>query len=261
MLPAMPHPYLGLAHRLADAAGAAIRPYFRSALVPEDKGKGPERYDPVTLADRAAEAAMRAILRQEQPGHAIWGEEEGRTPGGPETWVLDPIDGTRSFICGFPTWGTLIAFNDGSGPTLGILDQPILHERLVGAEGQAWLGDQRLATRPCASLSEAVLFATTPDMFAGAALPAFEDLAERVRLRRFGGDCYAYGMLALGLVDLVVEAALAPWDIQALVPIVEGAGGVVTTWTGERPDDGGRIIAAGDRRLHAEVVRLLEGTA
>jgi myo-inositol-1(or 4)-monophosphatase len=248
-------------HELADASGAVIRPYFRVDVSITDKTDPDDAavYDPVTEADRNGEMAIRNLIRERYPRHAILGEEHGREGEGPELWVLDPIDGTRSFIGGFPTWGTLIAFNDGEAPLLGVMDQPVTGERFVGTPDGAFLAERKLHARGCRDLDAAVLYATTPDMFSPTELPVFEDLAARVQLRRFGGDCYAYCMLAMGLVDLVVESALQPYDIQALVPIVRAAGGVVTTWEGGAPDQGGRIVAAGDPRLHEQVLTRLAG--
>lgn len=248
---------LGFAHELADASGPVIRRYFRTGLDVADKA-GMTDFDPVTAADREAEDAMRRLVRQRYPHHAVVGEEGGTDGAGPETWVLDPIDGTRSFIAGFPTWGTLIAYNDGRQARVGIMDQPVTGERFVGHPDAAYLGEHALAVRPCADLKDAVLFATTPDMFtAPAERDGFARLEKQVKLRRFGGDCYAYCMLAAGFVDLVVEATLAPYDIQALIPIIEGAGGIVTTWDGGPAADGGRIVAAGDKRVHDAAMAVL----
>jgi myo-inositol-1(or 4)-monophosphatase len=237
-----------------------IRPYFRAPLeVADKKDKGDGRYSPVTAADQGAEAAIRALIKERYPDHGIMGEEHGHeNPGAALTWVLDPIDGTKAFITGLPTWGTLIALNDGTGPVIGVLDQPVLGERFIGSPHGAFLGATRLGTRRCAALGEAVLCCTEPEMFAaGAERVAFEALARRVMLRRFGTDCYAYAMLAHGFVDLVVEANLAPWDIQALIPIVEAAGGVVSDWRGGPADAGGQVLACGDPRLHAAALEIV----
>lgn len=246
------------AHLLADTAASAIKPYFRAHGTIDNKHES--GYDPVTQADRHAEEAMRELIDQTYPAHGILGEEHGHKPadGVSLTWVLDPIDGTRSFITGFPTWGTLIALNDGSGPIIGIMDQPFTGERFVGSPRGAYLGDERLRTRPCASLDDAVLYATTPDMFiTPAEREAFRRAEDQVRLRRFGGDCYSYVMLAMGHVDLVIEAAMQPYDIQALIPIVENAGGIVTNWEGDSANDGGQILAAGDPDMHTAALALL----
>lgn len=255
--------FLPFAHRLANASGAAIRPYFRRPLNVTDKGTGRAGYDPVTIADQEAEAAIRALIKAHYPGHGILGEEHGSEQGSePYTWVIDPIDGTRAFICGLPLWGTLIALNDGTRPVLGILDQPVSKERFEGSpQGSRFIspeGTRALRTRPCASLAEAVLTTTHPTgYFTLKERTAFEIVASHVRMTRFGGDCYAYGLLAMGFIDLIVEAQLKSYDVQALIPIIEGAGGRMTTWEGGDAQAGGRIIAAGDERVHAEAMALL----
>lgn len=250
-------PYLAFAGQLADAAALAIKPHFRAPLAVTDKGAG--LYDPVTVADQAAERAMRELIQQHYPEHGILGEEEESFRGSsPLTWVLDPIDGTRAFITGLPLWGTLIALNDGQRPRLGIMNQPHTGERFSGNGQAAWLNGQPLRTRTCPSLAQARLMCTTPDMFTSAAEhQAFQHIADQVQLLRFGGDCYAYCMLAAGLVDVVMEASLQPYDVQALIPIVEGAGGRITTWEGGDAQHGGRVIACGDPALHALVLEQL----
>ena len=252
---------LGFANRLADASGAVIKRYFRTGIeITDKKDKGEGRYSPVTAADQGAEAAIRTLIKAEHPDHGIMGEEHGHeNPDARFTWVIDPIDGTKAFITGLPTWGTLIALNDMGRPVLGLLDQPILGERFTGGPDGAFLGKTRLKTRICPKLSDAILCCTEPEMFeAGAEQKAFKRLARQVALRRFGTDCYAYAMLAHGFVDLVVEASLAPWDIQALIPIVERAGGLVTNWEGGPAADGGRVVAAGDPALHRDVLAVLQ---
>jgi histidinol phosphatase-like enzyme (inositol monophosphatase family) len=248
-------------HRLADAAGAVIRPYFRRKIEVIDKGK--TGFDPVTAADKGAEETIRALIARERPEDGILGEEFGRLEGSSgRLWVIDPIDGTRAFITGNTQWGTLIALNEGGKPVLGLLDQPVLHERFLGTAAGSELispeGTTKLATRPCAALAEAAVMTTHPwDYFTAPEQEAYFRLAKAARLSRFGGDCYAYGLLAMGFVDLVVESGLKPWDIQALIPIVEGAGGLVTDWQGKPCTEGGRVIAAGDKRLHAEALKYL----
>lgn len=248
--------------RLADAAGAEILPHFRAPLAVDNKARD-GAYDPVTAADRAAESAMRELIRRTYPQHGIYGEEQGYQRGESAlTWVIDPLDGTRSFITGALHWGTLIALYDGVRPVLGVMNQPYTRERFAGSRLGAQLrspeGTRELATRHCERIEGAVLYTTHPDMFASAEERAgFERLAERVKLVRYGGDCYSYCMLAMGYVDLVVEASLAPYDVQALVPIIEAAGGVMTTWDGGSANFGGRIIAAGDPRLHSCARQLL----
>ena len=253
--------YQAFAEQLADAAAAAIAPHFRAPLAVEDKGG--RLYDPVTAADKAAERAMRELIRARYPEHGILGEEEDAVIGSsPLTWVLDPIDGTRAFITGLPLWGTLIALNDGQRPLLGVMNQPFTGERYVGTPAGAWRNGAPLKTRACPSLSSARLMCTTPDMFdTPARRQAFDAVAAQVQLLRFGGDCYAYCMLASGFVDAIVEASLQPYDIQALMPIVEGAGGVVTAWDGGPAQNGGAVIACGDPQLHAQLVELLRHAA
>ena len=251
-----------LAERLADAAGAAIRPFFRRPIALKTKADA----SPVTEADRAAEAAMRALLAEHVPDHGVLGEEFGATGLDREwVWVLDPIDGTKAFLSGLPTFGTLVALLHRGRPVVGVIDQPILRERWVGVAGQpTTFNGAPVRTRACAALAEASLFATSPEMFAAADAEAFGSLAARVRLTRFGLDCYAYGMLALGFVDLVVEAQLAPYDYLALAPVIEGAGGRITDWGGAPlglAGSDGRVLAAGDPSLHAAALAALAALA
>jgi histidinol phosphatase-like enzyme (inositol monophosphatase family) len=253
--------YLALAADLADAAGAAIRPCFRVPLAVDDK---PD-LSPVTAADRAAEIAMRGLIAARFPEHGIIGEEFGREREDAEyVWVLDPIDGTKSFISGVPLFGILIALVHRGRPVLGVIDQPILRERWVGAAGsQTTLDGRPIRCRPCAGLAAATVFATTPDMFEGSDAAAFARVAAAAKLVRYGADCYAYGLLALGFIDLVIEASLKPYDFSAMAPIVEGAGGVATDWQG-RPlglGSDGRVVAAGDPRTHREALERLAGAA
>ena len=250
------------AEELAEIAGAVILPYFRRPLTVDNK-LGAAGFDPVTEADRAAETAMRRHIAARFPDHGVLGEEHGLTPGrSPLTWILDPIDGTRAFMCGMAQWGSLIALNDGAAPVLGVLDQPFMQERWIGFGGMASFrsrdGMSKLRTRNCVSIAQATLTTTSPfGYFTDEERRAFFALADRAQLTRYGGDCYAYGLLAMGTIDLTLEAALKPWDIQALIPIIEGAGGVVTGWDGTDASQGGRILACGDPRLHAAVVDLL----
>jgi inositol-phosphate phosphatase / L-galactose 1-phosphate phosphatase / histidinol-phosphatase len=237
-----------LGHRLADAAGAIARRYFRQ---PIDIDTKPDR-TPVTIADREAEATMRAAIERRFPNDGILGEEFGAVRAdATRVWVLDPIDGTMSFIAGIPLFGILIALvNDGT-PALGIIDQPISRERWVGASGQATNRNGiPVRTRTCSAIDAASLYATSPDMF-GADEPAFGRLKAAVKTARFGADCYAYAQLASGFIDLVVESGLKPYDYCALAPVIAGAGGSITDWHGNelglRSD--GRVIAAGDPAL------------
>jgi histidinol phosphatase-like enzyme (inositol monophosphatase family) len=256
--------YLDFAHGLADVSAAAILPFFRRPLEVENKG-GAKGFDPVTAADRAAERAMRRAIAGRFPDHGIFGEELGMAPGkGRHRWVLDPIDGTRAFIMGSPLWGTLIGLVDGDKPVVGLMNQPFTRERFwsdarvsrtSGPDGKI----RRLKTRACADLRNAVLTTTHPELLAGPdENAAFAQLRARARMTRYGGDCYGYCLVAAGFVDLVVEAGLKPFDIIALVPIIEAAGGIVTTWEGESPMSGGRIIAAGDARIHRQALAILK---
>ncbi|HEX3501460.1 MAG TPA: histidinol-phosphatase [Stellaceae bacterium] len=250
---------LTLAEALADAAGAVIRPYFRQKIAVDDKADA----SPVTIADREAEQAMRALIEARYPADGIFGEEFGTVRDGAEwVWVLDPIDGTKSFISGIPLFGTLVALLHHGRPVLGIIDQPISHERWRGVAGSpSTHNGNPIRTRPCPDLAAASLFATAPDMFRGADAAAFARLKAAVKLTRHGGDCYAYGLVASGFIDCVVEASLKPYDYCAMVPIIEGAGGVFTDWQGKplglRSD--GRVLAAGDRRVHEAALSVLAG--
>ena len=251
--------FLALALRLADAAGAEIRPHFRKPLAVVDKAD----LTPVTAADRAAEAVMRELIEADFPMHGILGEEFGRVRQDAEfVWTLDPIDGTKSFISGVPLFGTLIALTRGGRSILGVIDQPILRERWVGVAGRpTTLNNAAIRCRACPTLAAATLFATTPDMFKGEDVASFARVSAAVKLTRFGADCYAYGLVATGFVDLVLEASLKPYDFCAMVPIVDGAGGVATDWKGGNLDlaSDGRILVAGDRRVHDAALALLGG--
>ncbi|HEU4520326.1 MAG TPA: histidinol-phosphatase [Microvirga sp.] len=248
-------------NELATVSGQAILPFFRSTIAADDKSRG-GIFDPVTEADRAGEAAMRQLIKRAFPDHGIVGEEFGAEREDAEyVWVLDPIDGTRSFIAGMPTWGTLIGLNRHGSPAFGMMHQPFTGERFFGDGGSARFhgpgGERRLMTRRCGSLRDATLSTTSPKLFTGEALRAYDRVESVVRLARYGYDCYAYCMLAAGHVDLVVETGLKPYDIVALIPIIEGAGGVVSTWDGGSAAGGGSIVAAGDRRLHEVALELL----
>ncbi|MEC9066551.1 histidinol-phosphatase [Pelagerythrobacter marinus] len=252
---------LALANRLADAAGEAIRPLFRGDWAEERKSDATF----VTEADRAAEAAMRAIIESERPDDGIIGEEYGnRNPGAGRQWVLDPIDGTTSFIAGRPIFGTLIALMEGGWPVIGLIDQPILRERwaaLVGA-GTTFNG-QPARTAPCPDLSNAVLGTTSPHCFSGEQVDGFMGLAGKVAERKivYGGDCYSYGLVASGHMDIVCEAGLKLHDFAALIPVVEGAGGTMCDWQGEplNADSGGEVIALGDPARLEDVIEAMAG--
>jgi len=257
--------FVDFAEELAEISGQAILPYFRQHLEAEDKGRD-GAFDPVTAADRAAEHAIRALIHDRFPDHGVFGEEHGFEEGSSGlTWVIDPIDGTRAFLTGLPLWGTLIALHDGQAPVLGVMNQPFTEERFVGSRCGAYLRHRGrctpLRTRPCLRLGEARLQSTHPAMFSAQEWTAFERLSQHVRLTRFSGDCYAYCMLALGCIDLVVESGLEPYDVQALIPIVEQAGGLMTNWRGGDCSQGGQVLAAANAVLHAEALNFLEAAA
>jgi myo-inositol-1(or 4)-monophosphatase len=249
--------------KLATVSGEAILPFFRTSLGVEDKGSA-AGFDPVTAADRAAESAMRALIKSSFPEHGIVGEEYGNEQTQAEyVWVLDPIDGTKSFITGMPAWGSLIALTRNGEPVFGMMHQPFIRERFAGDGGatryRGPAGERELHVRACATLADAMMFTTSPQLMNDADRTAFGRVEAAVRLSRYGGDCYAYCMLAAGHVDLVIETGLKPHDIVALIPIVQGAGGIVTNWEGESAVTGGRVVAAGDKRVHAAAMTLLAG--
>lgn len=252
-----------VAHLLADAAREVILPYFRSSDLGTDN-KLADGFDPVTIADRAAEAAMREILAQHRPLDAILGEEMGAKAGTSGlTWVLDPIDGTRGFISGTPTWGVLIAVGDGAGPFIGIVDQPYMDERFIGTPEGAELiraGRSRpLRTRSARPLSQATVFTTFPEVGTAQEGAAFRAVASQAQLTRYGMDCYAYALIASGQVDLVIEAGLNAYDIQGPLALIQAAGGIVTDWQGGPAHDGGRVLAAANAPIHAEALAILQG--
>lgn len=253
---------LDVAHLLADAARRAILPHFRTpGLATDNKLK--TGFDPVTVADRAAERAMRDLLARHRPNDAILGEEFGETVGtSGRQWVLDPIDGTRGFVAGTPTWGVLIALSEGGAPTLGVIDQPYTGERFLGAPGVARmtgpLGERALGVRGTTNLGQAILFTTFPEVGTAPQRRAFEAVAREVQLTRYGMDCYAYALLAAGHVDLVIEAGLNAYDIQAPIAVIEAAGGVVTDWAGKPAHLGGTALAAATPDLHARALEILQ---
>ena len=252
---------VSFAARLADAAAAVIAPYYRAAVSVEAKADA----SPVTIADREAERAMRELIRATYPEHGIAGEEFGAERADAElVWHLDPIDGTKSFIAGRPLFGTLVGLSRAGAPVLGVIDQCISGERWLGRAGESssWNG-QPIRVRSCAGLRDAVLSVTSPRMFGAAEGAAVARIEDAVRFPVYGGDCYGYGLLAMGFIDLIVEADLDAYDFMALVPVIEGAGGIVTDWQGG-PLTGasdGRIVAAGDRRVHESALKLLALTA
>ena len=252
---------LALAQRLADTAGAAIQPFFRAGFAHETKADA----SPVTEADRAAESAMRRILNAECPRDGIIGEEFGvERPGAARQWVLDPIDGTTSFMAGRATFGTLIALLVDGWPVLGVIDQPIARERWVGAVGEgAWFNGKLIHTRTCPELAQATLATTGPNYFTPEEGDHFMALAKATAHKRliFGGDCYNYGLVASGHIDLVCEAGLKLHDFAALVPVVEGAGGLMCDWNGEplSASSEGHVLALGDPARLEDVLEALAG--
>ncbi len=251
------------AHELADMARVATLQHFRrSDLTADSKESG--RFDPVTAADRLSEERMRAVLARRRPMDGILGEEFGYLIGTSGlTWVLDPIDGTRGYLSGTPTWGVLISVRDHQGPIYGIIDQPYIGERFEGGLGRARvvgpMGEAKLATRPARPLAQAILFTTFPEVGTPEESSAFRRVAPQVRLVRYGMDCYAYALIAAGQIDIVIEAGLHAYDVQAPIAVIEAAGGIVTDWQGRPAHDGGRILAAANRAVHAEALALLQG--
>jgi myo-inositol-1(or 4)-monophosphatase len=251
---------LRAAFELADLSGQATLKHFRKPVAVENKA-GAGHFDPVTKADRGAERAILRKLKAIFPDHGVVGEEYGSKPGSsPYTWVIDPIDGTRSFIIGSPLWGTLIGVLKDGEPLLGLVDQPFTGERVWSdnkATFSAAAGKKRkLKTRPCPRLQDAILTTTHPDLFEGDTRKGvFAAIKDAARMTRYGGDCYGYCLLASGWVDVIIESGLKPYDIVALIPIVERAGGKITTWDGKPATDGGDIVASGDARLHDAVLK------
>lgn len=253
----VPAEFVTLAERLADAARPVVRKYFRTPVAVDDKADD----SPVTIADREVEAAMRAILAAEVPGHGILGEEHGRTNCEAEwVWVLDPIDGTAAFITGKPSFGTLIALAHRGVPVLGIIDQAFTSERWLGVAGRpTTLNGMKANVRACPDLAHAYAYTTAPELFCAQTRPAWDRIAAQVKRPRYGCDCYAYALVASGFVDLVVEAGLKSYDFAALAPVLQGAGGIMTDWSGAPLTiaSDGKVCAAGDARVHAEALRVL----
>jgi histidinol phosphatase-like enzyme (inositol monophosphatase family) len=244
-----------IAHRLADAAAAEIAPRFRRNIPVEQKAD----ITPVTEADRAAERAIRAILATERPDDGIAGEEYGVAAGRSGfTWVIDPIDGTKAFMTGRATFATLIALLDGDTPVLGVIDQPILRDRWVGMTGRrTTLNGVEIRTRACPDVASAIFSTTDPNLFPAADADAYRRISAAAGIRTYGGDGFAYGLLAAGWIDIVLESGLKLHDFAALAPVVEGAGGVITDWSGDRLRRGsdGRVLAAGAAALHSDLRR------
>ncbi|MBZ0218774.1 MAG: histidinol-phosphatase [Fimbriimonadaceae bacterium] len=254
--------YAAFARELAAAAAGVILPMFRSPMKIDDKAPN-ALFDPVTQADRDAETIMREMIADRYPEHGIEGEEHGLTQAEARLrWILDPIDGTKSFMTGVVSWGVLIGLLYDDAPILGLLHQPFLGESFLGFEGNATylLQDEtrRLQVRSCSHISQAILMTTSPQLFEQTAeLPRFQNVENKVQMTRYGGDCYNYGLLAAGHIDLVIEAGLHRYDIAPLIPIIEAAGGIVTDWKGGNPLETGTVIAAGDAAIHAAAMDLI----
>jgi len=252
--------FVQLANQLADAVRPIAARYFRTQVAIDDKTDN----SPVTIADREAETAMRDLLTRHVPEHGVFGEEHGAVRTDAEyVWVLDPIDGTKAFITGLPIFGTLVALLHRGKPVLGIIDQPVLKERWLGVAGErSTFNGQPISVRTCAALANAYMYSTAPIMFPGAYAKPHEKLTRQVKLFRWGGDCYAYGLLASGHVDLVVEADLKLYDFAALVQVVKGAGGLITDWKGGELDmhSDGSVLAAGDAAIHRAASGVLVDT-
>ena len=265
----MPDSYqtlLDFALELARASAALVLPFYRKPLQIEDKNIGTAAgFDPVTQADKAVEEMIRARVEARFPHHGIIGEEFGKSrPDAEYQWVIDPIDGTRAFMMGLPTWGTLIGLTLQGKPLLGVMGQPFTGELFWSTEFSARtsgpLGELELKVRPCAGLATAIMGCTSPSLFkTDSELSRFHQVAAKTKMMRYGGDCYVYALVAAGQVDLVVEAGLQSFDVAALIPIIERAGGIMTDWSGGSAANGGQIIAAGDRRVYDEAMVVLRG--
>ena len=251
------------AERLAETARKIITPYFRSGLSIDDKPTDSDTGQPVTRADCESEEAMRDLITSHYPDHGVIGEEfDDHNPDAEFCWVLDPIDGTRAFIAGLPMFGTLIGLGYQKRPILGVLDQPVMKDRFIGTARGSSLNGKPIKARKCSRLDQAIYSVTDPRMMATPAQEVvFQRLMRETHLTQFGGNCCAYGMLASGAIDLITENDLKPWDIYALIPIIEGAGGVVTGWTGGPAEKSASVIACGDPILHREVLPLLKNAA
>ncbi len=242
---------------LADAAATVTCKYFKSDLGIDNKLSG-NSFDPVTIADREAEKAIRTLIEAKYPDHNIHGEEFGfKETNSLFEWVLDPIDGTRAFISGLPTWGTLIALKYKNVPIIGVIDQPYLKERYLGWTTGAELNGTPISTRSGLALNKATISTTDAALFSEIDRPRFDKVLAQSRLIRYGLDCYAYAVLSAGFIDCVLETGLEPYDMMALIPLVRGAGGTATNWQGEAPGECGTLLAVGNQTLHSEVLTLL----
>ena len=254
---------IATAAELADVARVATLRHFRSAGLSADS-KDAAGFDPVTVADRLSEDMMRAVLARRRPDDAVLGEERAAITGTSGlTWVLDPIDGTRGYLSGTPTWGVLIAVADAGGPFYGVIDQPFIGERFEGGLGRSEvngpMGRFDLHCRAPRALADAILFSTFPEVGTADEGAAFRRLVPQVRLTRYGMDCYAYALIAAGQIDLVVEAGLQPYDVMAPIAVIEAAGGIVTDWQGGPAHQGGRVLAAANAAVHAAALAVLRG--
>ncbi len=254
-------PDIAFLHRLADLADAQTLHWFRSQLAVDAKFKEGDRFDPVTDADRQAELEMRKLIEEVYPGHAILGEEFGRKDGNSFCWVLDPVDGTKPFICGIPVWGTLIGLTQDGIATRGLMSQPFTQERFWADDTGAW--HQRggtvtpMRSRQAGALADAILHTTSPQGYRDVLAERFETLKDRVKMTRYGGECYAMVMVAAGHIDLALEPSLQPYDIVALIPIIERAGGVVTRLDGGRAEVGGAVLISAHAALHEQALEVL----
>ena len=252
---------VSVAIELADAAREITLKYFRSPTLTADN-KVDTGFDPVTIADREAELAIRDLLAKRRPDDAILGEEFGKKDGTTGlTWIIDPIDGTRAFISGIPSWGVLIGLDAGDGPVLGVIDQPYMGERFLGAFGEAKLFTKneslKITTSRCETLADSTLLTTFPEIGSQVERQGFETVRDQVKLTRYGLDCYAYALLAMGQIDLIIEAGLNAYDVHGPIGVIEAAGGIVTNWQGGPAYNGGRLVAAGNAMLHAQALKLL----
>lgn len=267
------HTYVPFLHELAETAAARTRPLFRSALTIENKAEAEDGAEdgigdglnPVTAADREAEAAMRRLINERYPDHGILGEEYGAENLDSDwVWVLDPIDGTRGFICGIPLWGTLIGLRHEGDSVLGMISQPILNERFFGSADGSWYwinGDETpLQTRSCKTIETAQISTTDPRLFTADERPRYDRVEKKAKLARYGYDCYAHAMVALGQIDCIIEAGVAAHDIEPIAPVIAGAGGRVTNWSGGSVKGGGQIVTSGDARLHELILEALSAS-
>jgi len=256
--------YITFINELGDAASAVSLKYFKKPLNVLSKGKKlGTGFDPVTIADRNTEFAIRKLIRTKYPTHSIMGEEHvDEKKGSDFKWIIDPIDGTRAYITGVPTWGTLIALKNGDDHEIGMIDQPYLKERFIGTKNGSTMNGNPIKCRPCESIFYATISTTDPfQLFKNDdEQDRFFRVAAGAKMMRNGYDCYAYAMVAMGFMDVVIETGLEAYDIQGIIPVIEGAGGIVTNWQGDKVTEGGQVVACGDKRLHEKVIGILNTT-